>query len=416
MRTTDIPTSSASVRALTFASYISFVPIGIATVILGPMLPALSARWSLNYSQAGALFPVQYVASTCAVGFSGVLAARRGFRFPMKTGIALMAIGLALLLANSKPIAMLGIAANGAGLGLAIPAANLLVAAANPTRRSATLNLLNFFWSSGAVACPFLVAAAVKSQHVPLFLICLSTFSLLVALGIALLGSYVGEPAAAMDDKSPLIPLIRERQKAFLILAVLFFLYVGVENGFGQWMASYVKSLGTLTLAVALMTPSLFYASLTFGRSVAPVFLKITHEMTLVRSGLLLTCLGMAGLIFSHQLRGIALSAFAAGFGLSFVYPITIALLSREFTSTRVGSVMFVLSNIGGGLLPWMVGISSTRFGTLRVGLIVPLLGCALMLALYLRDWTPTPAPPSHSPSDDSRGQPGNPYQSIHGK
>ena len=416
MRATDTPSTSASVRALTFASYISFIPIGVATVILGPMLPALSARWSLNYSQAGALFPVQYVASTCAVGLSGVLAARRGFRFPMKTGIALMSVGLALLLANSKPIAMLGIAANGAGLGLAVPAANLLVAAANPSRRSATLNLLNFFWSTGAVACPFLVAAAVNSQHVFLFLIGLSAFSLLVATSIALMGPYVVEPLAAPDNTTSLLPLMRTRKSLFLIFSVLFFLYVGVENGFGQWMATYVKSLGTLTLAVALMTPSVFYASLMLGRVVAPALLRAINEVVLVRIGLFLSCLGMAGLMFSRQWTGVALSVLVAGLGLSFVYPIMIALLSKEFPSTRVGSVMFVLSNIGGGLLPWMVGISSTRFGTLRVGLIVPLLGCAMMLAVFLGDWTPAPARPSHSLLGDSGGQPGNPYQSIQGK
>lgn len=416
MHFTETPTAPVSARTLTVASYIAFIPVGVATVILGPMLPALSARWSMNYSQAGVLFPVQYVASTCAVGFSGMLAARRGFRFPMKTGLALMAVGLVLLLAGSKPIAMLGIAASGAGQGLAVPAANLLVAAANPTRRSATLNLLNFFWSTGAVACPFLVSAAVKSQHLSLFLIGISVFSILVAAALALMGPYVVEPQAAPDDKTPLIPLIRTQKRIFLIFSVLFLLYVGVENAFGQWMATYVKSLGTITLAVAVMTPSVFYSSLMFGRLVAPTFLKIIKEMALVRVGLFLSCLGMVGLMFSRQWTSVAISAVAAGFGLSVVYPITIALLSREFSSTRIGSVMFVLSNIGGGLLPWMVGVSSTRFGTLRVGLMVPLLGSAIMLAFFLMQWASAPARPSDSLLDDSRGQPGNPYESIQRK
>ena len=57
-----------SARALTFAAYACFVPIGIANVLLGPLLPTLSARWSLNYSQAGALFTVQYLASTDRYG------------------------------------------------------------------------------------------------------------------------------------------------------------------------------------------------------------------------------------------------------------------------------------------------------------------------------------------------------------
>ena len=76
MAATDTSLEPTSARALTYVSYISFIPIGFATVLLGPMLPALSARWSLNYAQAGALFNAQYLASTCAVACSGVLAAR----------------------------------------------------------------------------------------------------------------------------------------------------------------------------------------------------------------------------------------------------------------------------------------------------------------------------------------------------
>jgi fucose permease len=105
----------------------------------------------------------------------------------------------------------------------------------------------------------------------------------------------------------------------------------------------------------------------------------------------------MAGLIFSHELPGVAASASAAGLGLSSVYPITISLLSREFGSPRIGSLMFVLSNIGGGLLPWIVGISSTRFGTLKAGLFVPLLGCVMMYVFYRRNWTISDTATNHS-------------------
>lgn len=398
MPTAAMSTTSASARALTYAAYCSFVPIGIATVLLGPMLPSLSARWSMSYAQAGALFTAQYLAATCAVAVSGVLVSRCGFRFAINTGLLLMGVGLAFLLSGSELVGILCIAAYGGGLGLAVPAANLLVAAVNPDRRSATLNLLNFFWSMGAVACPFLVAAAVKVQHIPLFLLCVAGFSLLVAVGIALLGRGIVEPSTS-SDKGPILPLIRARLDVFFFLAALFFLYVGVENGFGQWMASYVKSLGTLTVATAVSTPSFFYASLMIGRWLAPAALRRIDDVRLVQAGLLLACVGMSGLMFSRQLISVAVSACSAGLGLSSVYPITISLLSRRFSSARIGSVMFVLSNIGGGLLPWMVGLSSTRLGSLRAGLYVPLLGCLTMYLLYLGNWRH-----SDSAADHSRG------------
>src|SRR5246500_3977876 len=302
MPTAATHTATTSARVLTYAAYISFSPIGIATVILGPMLPTLSARWSLNYSQAGAFFPVQYVASTGAVAFSGILASWRGYRFAMKTGLLLTAIALAFLLAGPKWCATLCIAANGAGLGLAVPAANLMVAAANPERRSATLNLLNFFWSAGAVACPFLVAAAANSHQIPLFLGFASAFCAVVAIGIAAMPARIVELVLPQQVAPPILPLVRKKLNAFLILGVLFLVYVGTENAFGQWVASYSKSLGSMTLAIAVMTPSFFYAALMIGRWLAPALLRTMHEVKLVQAGLLLACAGTSGLLFSQGL------------------------------------------------------------------------------------------------------------------
>jgi MFS transporter, FHS family, glucose/mannose:H+ symporter len=390
----DSPNALISAKALTLAAYASFVPIGIATVLLGPMLPTLSARWSLNYSQAGALFTAQYLASTFAVALSGVLVSCWGFRFAMKAGLLLMSAGVGLLLAGPKIMGILCIAASGFGQGLAVPAANLLVAEVNPGRRSATLNLLNFCWSAGAVACPFLVAGAAKSRHIPLFLAMVAGFSLVVVVGIAAMPkSIVDRATTKVVGDNFAHPTIHWKDGVMLVLGTLFFLYVGVENGFGGWLASYAKSLGNLTPAVALMTPSFFYAALMFGRWLAPLLLRLTDEIRLVQAGLLISCAGMAGLVLSHGLRGVVVSAGLAGLGLSYVYPITISLLSREFgpASTRVGSFMFTMSNIGGGLLPWVVGVSSNHFGTLKAGLAVPLIGCAAMYVLYLRKWKAAP-------------------------
>jgi fucose permease len=382
----DRPKVSAS--TLTFAAYASFLPIGIANVLLGPLLPTLSARWSLNYAQAGALFPAQYLAATCAVALSGILVAKWGFRFAMKTGLSLMALGLALLLMGPKLLGIFCLIMFGAGIGIAVPAANLLVAEVNPEHRSASLNSLNFCWSMGAVACPFLVALAARSQNIPVLLACVALVSLIVVFGIAWLPA--GEPPTAFPLQPKISFRIRSREAPFLVLAALFFVYVGTETSFGQWIASYAKGLRSLTPAMSLITTSFFYGALTFGRWLAPFLLRSFAELKLVKSGLLLACAGTAGLVLSRGLSGVLASACAAGLGLSCVYPITIALLSSEFgpASSAIGSLMFVLANIGGAVLPWIVGVSSSRLGSLKAGLLIPLIGCVAMLILYQRDWS----------------------------
>jgi len=378
-----------SSRALTLAANAAFVPIGVVTVLLGPMLPALSARWSLNYSQAGSLFTAQFLASTAGVGASGILISRRGFRFALNAGLLVMAAGVAGLSSGSHLWGLGCIAAYGAGLGLAVPAANLLVAEVNPGRRSAALNLLNFSWSVGAVACPFLVAGAARSNRVGTLMIAVAGFLLLVMIGI--LGTYsrVAEPVLSGSGNKP--TKINWGSRSLFVLSALFFLYVGTENSFGGWIASYAKSLGTIPLARSVMAPSFFYSALLVGRWIAPLILRRIDEVKLARSGIVVACAGMVGLILSRATPGVVSSAIVAGIGLSAVYPITIALLSREFgaAASRVGSLMFTMANLGGAFLPWLVGYASNRVGNLKVGLTAPLIAGLGIFVLYLSKWKP---------------------------
>jgi FHS family glucose/mannose:H+ symporter-like MFS transporter len=387
MPASDAKLDTRSARALTLTAYTTFLPIGFVTVLLGPLLPTLSARWSLNYSQQGALFNAQYFASTAAVAISGWLVSTRGYRFAMKSGLLFITAGLALLLSGSEMLGITCIAMYGAGLGLAVPATNLLVAEVNPNQRSAKLNVVNFCWSVGAVACSFLLAAAAKVHRVPLLLGAVAGCMFLVFAGIVAMPATIVEPPVA-GKKGPGIPW---KHRALPPLGALFFIYVGTENGIGGWVASYAKSLGSMSATMSLVTPSFFYAALMLGRLLAPMLLRVVDEIRLVQAGLVATCAGTAALLLSHRLPGVAASAALTGLGLSVVYPITISVLSREFgaAASRAGSVMFTLANLGGGLMPWLVGVSSTRFGTLKAGLFVPLIGGMAMFVLYLRDWRP---------------------------
>jgi fucose permease len=351
------------------------------------MLPALSARWSLNYSQAGSLFTAQFLASTVGVAVSGILVSRRGFQFALNVGLLVMAAGVAGLSVGSHLWGLISIAAYGSGLGLAVPAANLLVAEVNPQRRSAALNLLNFSWSVGAVACPFLVAGAAKSNRVATLMFAVAGVLLLVMLGIASMSSRVVEPVLTGSDN--MTAKINWGTRSLFVLSALFFLYVGTENAFGGWIASYAKSLGSMPLARSVMMPSFFYFALLVGRWIAPLLLRKIEEVKLARFGILVACAGMAGLLLSRATEGVAASAIVTGFGLSAVYPITISLLSQEFgpAASRVGSVMFTMANLGGAFMPWLVGYASNRFGSLRIGLAAPLIAGIGAFALYLSNW-----------------------------
>ena len=124
----ELLAQSSSNRKLILAGQIAFLPTGILTTLLGPMLPILIARWAMNDTQAGNLFLVQFLASLVGVQLSGVLLARWGFRPAFLSGLLLMACGVATLYLGSLWLGLASVAAYGLGLGLIIPTDNLLIA------------------------------------------------------------------------------------------------------------------------------------------------------------------------------------------------------------------------------------------------------------------------------------------------
>lgn len=388
MRNNDIELARRELLTPTLIANAVFVPTGIVTVLLGPMLPTLAARWSLNDSQSGGLIFTQFVASTGGVALSGVLVPRLGHRLVLALGLLFIAGGLSTLLLGSWVWGMASVAVFGFGQGVIIPTCNLLVAEVNPETKAAALTLLNFSWSVGAVACPFLLAPFQRAGRTVIFLWVVAGG----ALALALLLVRVSMPEASGRAESG----GSERSlgnlmftPAALALAVMFFTYVGTETAVGEWLASYAKRMMQGAGTMWVTTPSFFYGGLLGGRIFAPALLRRVPEVTLARVSMIVALLGVGGLLVSPSVAGVMVEAAVVGIGFSAVYPITIAIFSQTFgrDSTKLGSVMFALAGFGAACEPWVVGFLSTQMSSLKLGLMVPLVGCGVMLGLFLRDW-----------------------------
>ena len=384
--------SDVAVRPLltpTAIANVAFVPTGIVTVLLGPILPTLAARWLLNDTQSGGLLFVQFVASTGGVVLSGTLVPRIGHRLVLVLGLIFMAAGVSTLLLGSWVWGMVSVAGFGFGQGLVVPTGNLLVVEVNPETKASALTLVNFSWSVGAVACPFLLAPFQRTQRTGTFLWLLGAVVLVVA---GMLSRIALPPLRRSHEDSSTSGQSLGRlmsTPAAIALAVLFFTYVGTETAVGGWLASYAKRIVQGAGTIWVTTPSFFYGGLLSGRIFAPALLRRIPELKLARMSMLLALVGVAGLLASPSMTGVMVGAAVVGVGLSPVYPIVIALLSRSFgaASARLGSVMFALAGLGAGCGPLIVGFTSTQMSSLKLGLTVPLLGCAVLLVL-LRSWS----------------------------
>src|ERR1700732_5647397 len=100
--TVAIPERTASSRPRLLAClFAGFVLSGIATTIVGPMLPIFIRRWGLDDGQAGLFSSVQFLAALVGTGISGAWMAWRGYRPSLVAGYALIGDGLATLNAST---------------------------------------------------------------------------------------------------------------------------------------------------------------------------------------------------------------------------------------------------------------------------------------------------------------------------
>ena len=381
-------------RKLVLAGQLAFLPTGILTTLLGPMLPILISRWAMNDTQAGNLFLVQFLASVVGVQLSGLLLARFGFRPALLSGLLLMAGGTATLYLGSHWLGLVSVAVYGLGLGFIIPTDNLLIAeistgsGANSRAgsRASAVSLLNFFWGVGAVLCSLMVAWTAAHNLLPFFLGSVAALLVLLALAMRNL------PFPAAAEKSAELTaswLDLARTPAIWLFAAVFFLYPGAETAVGGWIGSYVSRLGTRGAAMASMMPAFFWSALTVGRALGTAFLRHFSERRILRAGFAAAAAGIGLMLWAGTLPGVIAGALITGLSYATLYPLTVARLSERFgiAARRIGALMFSLASLGPAVIPWMVGVISHAAGSLRAGMLVPLGVTVILFLMHLVEW-----------------------------
>ncbi len=381
-------------RNLLIILFVGFVLSGIATVIVGPMLPIFKQRWVLADSQLGLFSTVQFLAALAGTLGSSAIAHKWGYRPAIVMGYALIGAGLAGLNADSHLLAMVATGTFGLGYGLLTPGTNLFVAEVGGLKSASMLNLLNFMWSVGAMACSPMISLALKQNKLPVLLSGFAAFGLVMML-ILLLGGFSMERHEEIGTESPPRPASGHVGLAVtVVMAALFFIYVAMENSIGNWAAEFAKRLMNGITSTTTLAPMFFYAGLTLGRALASLFLKRWSERNVVLTALIVTAGGSMLLIKSSTLNVALFALFLEGLGCASIYPTYISWLSKWYgaRAKQIGGMLFALASLGGSAGPLLVGVVSTQTSSLRTGLLVPVVSAAAMfcLVLSLRRQTPT--------------------------
>jgi len=356
--------------------YFGFVLTGIGTTLLGCILPALSGIWNLNDSHSGFLIAAQFTGSSC-----GALLARSHLYTSLIRGYLLLAVSAVSIALCHGYFAAPLLFCFGLGLGSAMTSTSMLIARIYSATRGASLSLLNAFWGLGAVLCPPLVTAW---EHFRASTSIYLGMAVTAMLPLILLGLHHTYLTRLPDDSGPSYSL-RARISLLVPLGLFAFLYVGVETSISSWMMTYIHRLPLSSALYAPIATSFFWIALLCGRAAAPAVLRKVSESRLLTISLSVLLASNIMLLLSYTSVMSLTSAALAGLMLAPIFPLCLSRVLAITSRPSESRWIFAISGLGGAVLPWITGQLATARGSLRTGLVVPLLASCVMFFLHLR-------------------------------
>ncbi len=352
----------------------AFLMAGLATFLLGPILPLLTARWHLSDQQAGLLLLAQFTGAT----LGGATVSRR---LPQAFLLGLTSATLGFFLfANAQhlPLACIGLLVGGFGVGRIIAAVNIIAGDRYTRHRGSALARLNIAFALGCLLSPLLAAVLTPRFALNHLLIAFALLFALIDIPLRLEIRRFDEPqppAASLTTSSLLTPI-------FLLFATILFLYGALETCLSAWLTTYTLRYGGSSLVLSQYTLVLLLCGLTAGRYVASLLLKRIPEATLLRIALVLTIVTAAALAVARTAPLIAILAVAVGICLAPIFPAAFALYMAAQPTPRQAGLVLAASGLGAASIPWLMGVVSTHTHSLRLALTLPILTAIALLLL----------------------------------
>jgi len=375
---------ASSVRALMASACAGIFVFGIVMAVLGVMLPSLFARIQFTKGEAGNLFFVMNLAMLVMSVIFGPVVDRFGFRALLALSALLVAVSLFAFSRATTYSWLVGSAlVLGLGGGGLNGGANALASDLFPESRSAALNLIGIFFGFGALSIPFLVGILLDSLGLGTILIFAALLSA-VPFGLFLALRFPGAKHAQGFPLGRAAQVIRD--PLLWLCAFLLFFESGNEFTAGGWLAAYLNETFHFPATTAALVLAGYWAGLMAGRLLVSLKLvKIIKNESLILASAVLS-LGAASLIYLAPSGPMAaLGIVLLGLGFAAIYPTTLAVAGGAFPafSGTAFSVIFMVALVGGMTAPWLVGKIAAA-ASLRRGLVVPIIGCALIIVLQL--------------------------------
>jgi FHS family Na+ dependent glucose MFS transporter 1 len=347
------PTGVNSITA-TASYFLAFILLGLTTAVTGPTLPALANQTSSRIDQISLIF----VTASFGYLLGSMIGGRTYDRIPGHRLISLALVVLAIFVALVPIVPALWSLAVvvlilGFTQGVIDVGGNTLLMWIHGSGVGPYMNGLHFFFGVGALISPIVVAQVVRlTGEINWIYWLYGLFALPLSIWIWFLPSPSPSEKTSLESAKPTYFII-----VFLV-SLFFFLYVGAEIGYGNWIFTYTTTLELGTPISAAYLTSAFWGFFTLGRLAGiPISTRVGSNKILFAD--LIGCLLSLGLIIigANSTNVLWFGTIALGLSMASIFPTMMTLAEEKMHITGSVTGWFLVgTGLGGMFLPWLIG------------------------------------------------------------
>lgn len=341
---------------------------GMATLIIGAILPHLMSEIGLDYIGAGSILTFFYIGNFFGSFLYTALSAKLGDKFSITLMTCLSFLSFVILI-NTPPLIIINILMLILGLtkGSITLFNNYYVnnMYENPAPKGAILNAM---FAIGAFISPFLLSFILYLGFNWRYI--LGLIAIIAALVVA--GFFTTDNETLLFYKNNAKGSVANgtnkdteffKDKKFYINTVLLFFYLGFEYSVNGWFITYLKDTGIMSVSLATTLVSITWIAILISRLfIAKISQNISPKKIMIFDSLGLL-IGFIMLISTKNVFIIVISLFILGLFMAPVFPLSYAVSKESLHGSAFAMTMFTaLTAIGGIITPYILGVISNTF------------------------------------------------------
>lgn len=346
------------------AACIGMVFFGIAFIVVGSVLPSLTAKYSLDAVGSSSLVSLLPVGVLTGSLLFGIIVDRYGYKSLLVVSTLFTLLGIeGLSFFDNLNILRICIFFIGLGGGMLNGSTNALASdISNDKERGAKLSILGVCYGIGALGMPLLLGILSGTYSSQIILQRTGLFMLLSVLYFIV----IRFPEPKIKQGFPVKEAV-ELVKEPLLLFLSFFLFFqsGIEGLINNWTTSYLDVGIVVGSGDVVLSLTFFVLGMTVSRLILSYLLRIIKHEYILSGGIMIAIIGMIILNYAIDLPLAAISLFITGFGLAAGFPVIIGYIGTSYkyiSGTAIGIAMFI-ALIGNTLLNFGMGFISESFG-----------------------------------------------------